>query len=243
MTRKLKISFYCYWLLVMLVCRQVQIEWCGPQRGPGIFLVNHLWCTLFSVQIPCTSFSPTSRHSLKTFPKIKAFAWTVTLNRILTLNRINTSELFQKNRAHKAFSCNVYVMCFNSGKTIGHLFQHCLVAWDVQQIFCNKWCKLGCPEQDVGEISNANVGFWLEEGKQDVVEMCFFFAMIGCVWSEFYARISDSHYLTKQLVWNRIVFLYHLFGVWLIWFSPCVSLSNIQRDWRTLICCDVLVLF
>lgn len=54
--------------------------------------------------------------------QVKAFAWTV------VVNRVNTNDLLQIRWPHKALSPNVCVLCFKDAETHIHLFLHCPVA-------------------------------------------------------------------------------------------------------------------
>lgn len=53
--------------------------------------------------------------------KVEALVWTV------VLNKINTNDLSQIRRPHKAISPNICVMHLSSGDAHNHLFLHCLV--------------------------------------------------------------------------------------------------------------------
>ena len=54
--------------------------------------------------------------------KVKSFIWTV------VLNRINTNDILQVRRPHKAISPYVFVMCGANSESVSHLFLHCPVA-------------------------------------------------------------------------------------------------------------------
>lgn len=76
-----------------------------------------------SLQFPMSNFNWKGKQP----HKIKAFIWT------LALNKINTNDLPQKRSPQKALSPNACVLQFSSSETLSHLFGHCPVAWNIRK--------------------------------------------------------------------------------------------------------------
>lgn len=85
-------------------------------------LACHLWLTLV-INLLLLLFLQQSSFGRPNFPfKVKAFAWT------MVLNKANTNDLLQIRRPHMALSPNVCVFCFKEEETHSHLFLLCPMA-------------------------------------------------------------------------------------------------------------------
>ena len=54
--------------------------------------------------------------------KVKAFAW------LVAHKKVNTNDLLQLRRPHKALSPDICKLCMKQGESVDHLFLHCSVA-------------------------------------------------------------------------------------------------------------------
>ena len=54
--------------------------------------------------------------------KVKAFAW------LVAYKKVNTNDLLQLRRPHKALSPDICKLCMKQGESVDHLFLHCSVA-------------------------------------------------------------------------------------------------------------------
>lgn len=98
--------------------------------NPGIFssksFFEHLTSTPQNASFALNNFIWKAKAPLK----VRAFSWTV------VLDRVNTNNPLQRQRPNKVMSPNIFVICFKRRKTNEHLFLQCPFAWS----FCGRGC-------------------------------------------------------------------------------------------------------
>ncbi|RVX16129.1 hypothetical protein CK203_014542 [Vitis vinifera] len=87
----------------------------------GLFTVKSFFTALS--QMPDLSpFFPTKFVWKSQVPfKVKAFVW------LVTHKKVNTNDLLQLRRPHKALSPDICKLCMEQGESVDHLFLHCSV--------------------------------------------------------------------------------------------------------------------
>ena len=87
----------------------------------GLFTVKSFFTTLS--QMPdSSSFFPTKFVWKSQVPfKVKAFIW------LVAHKKVNTNDLLQLRRPHKAISPDICKLCMKQGESADHLFLHCSV--------------------------------------------------------------------------------------------------------------------
>ena len=114
------------------------------------------------------------------------------------LNRINTNDMLQVRRPHKAISLEVSIMCGVSYELVSHLFLHCPVAdslWNTLfGIFGECWA---CPTTFDQFLLTSFVGFGMRKEAKSLWQ-CSIYATVWSIWLEHNSRTFNDKFSRKS---------------------------------------------
>ena len=144
------------------------------------------------------------------------------------LNRINTNDILQVRRPHKAISSDMYVMCGANSESVYRLFLHCSVAnflWNTLfGIFGAGWV---CPATLDQFLLTSFVGFGRRKETKSLWP-CAIYATIWSIWLEHNSRTFNHRFSSKQVLWDRVRSLASIWCKAHDLFTG-ISLSHVER--------------
>ena len=156
--------------------------------------------------------------------KVKAFVW------LMAHKKVNTNDLLQLRRPHKALSPDICKLCMKQGESADHIFLHCSVSlglWHrLFQLAKMDWVPL----RSISDMMFINYkGF--DTFKRGIVlwqSACI--ALIWVVWWERNARIFEDKARNSENLWDSIHFLASLWAYCSMVFKG-IPLNVLQIDW------------
>ena len=134
----------------------------------------------------------------KTPSRVKSFIWTA------VLNKINTNDILQVQRPHKAISPDVCVMCGVNTESVSHLFLHFPMVdflWNTLfDIFGECW---KCPTTLDQFLSTSFAGF---ERRKEAKSLWHFaiYATVWGIWLERNSHIFNDKFSNMQVCGNGL---------------------------------------
>ena len=196
----------------------------------GLFTVKSFFTTLS--QMPDSSpFFPTKFVWKSQVPfKVKAFIW------LVAHKKVNTNDLLQLRRPHKAISPDICKLCMEQGESADHLFLHCSVTlglWHrLFQLAKMDWV----PPKSISDMMFINYKGFGKSKRGVILWQNASIALIWVVWRERNARIFEDKARNAGNLWDSIHFLASLWAFCSAGFKG-TPLNVLQLDWLS-VCCS-----
>ncbi|RVW36770.1 Transposon TX1 uncharacterized 149 kDa protein [Vitis vinifera] len=172
----------------------------------GLFTVKSFFTALS--QMPDSSpFFPTKFVWKSQVPfKVKAFIW------LVAHKKVNTNDLLQLRRPHKAISPDICKLCMEQGESADHLFLHCSVTlglWHrLFQLAKMDWVPL----KSISDMMFINYKGFGKSKRGVILWQNASIALIWVVWRERNARIFEDKARNAGNLWDSIHFLASLWA-------------------------------
>ncbi|RVW54237.1 putative ribonuclease H protein [Vitis vinifera] len=196
----------------------------------GLFTVKSFFTALS--QMPDSSpFFPTKFVWKSQVPfKVKAFIW------LVAHKKVNTNDLLQLRRPHKAISPDICKLCMEQGESADHLFLHCSVTlglWHrLFQLAKMDWV----PPKSISDMMFINYKGFGKSKRGVILWQNASIALIWVVWRERNARIFEDKARNAGNLWDSIHFLASLWAFCSAGFKG-TPLNVLQLDWLS-VCCS-----
>ena len=196
----------------------------------GLFTVKSFFTALS--QMPDSSpFFPTKFVWKSQVPfKVKAFIW------LVAHKKVNTNDLLQLRRPHKAISPDICKLCMEQGESADHLFLHCSVTlglWHrLFQLAKMDWV----PPKSISDMMFINYKGFGKSKRGVILWQNASIALIWVVWRERNARIFEDKARNAGNLWDSIHFLASLWAFCSVGFKG-TPLNVLQLDWLS-VCCS-----
>ncbi|RVW19550.1 putative ribonuclease H protein [Vitis vinifera] len=190
----------------------------------GLFTVKSFFTALS--QMPDSSpFFPTKFVWKSQVPfKVKAFIW------LVAHKKVNTNDLLQLRRPHKAISPDICKLCMEQGESADHLFLHCSVTlglWHrLFQLAKMDWV----PPKSISDMMFINYKGFGKSKRGVILWQNASIALIWVVWRERNARIFEDKARNSGNLWDSIHFLASFWAFCSAGFKG-TPLNVLQLDW------------
>ena len=167
----------------------------------GLFTVKSFFTGL-SQMSDSSPFFPTKFVWKSQVPfKVKAFIW------LVAHKKVNTNDLLQLRRPHKAISPDICKLCMEQGESADHLFLHCSVTlglWHrLFQLAKMDWV----PPKSISDMMCINYKGFGKSKRGVILWQNASIALIWVVWRERNARIFEDKTRNSGNLWDSIHFL------------------------------------
>ncbi|RVW26228.1 Transposon TX1 uncharacterized 149 kDa protein [Vitis vinifera] len=156
--------------------------------------------------------------------KVKAFVW------LVAHKKVNTNDLLQLRRPHKALSPDICKLCMEQGESADHLFLHCSVTlglWHrLFQLAKMDWV----PPKSISDMMFINYKGFGKSKRGLVLWQNACIALIWVVWRERNARIFEDKARNSENLWDSIHFLASFWAFCSAGFKG-IPLNILQLDW------------
>ncbi|RVW34900.1 putative ribonuclease H protein [Vitis vinifera] len=190
----------------------------------GLFTVKSFFTALS--QMPDSSpFFPTKFVWKSQVPfKVKAFIW------LVAHKKVNTNDLLQLRRPHKAISPDICKLCMEQGESADHLFLHCSVTlglWHrLFQLAKMDWV----PPKSISDMMFINYKGFGKSKRGVILWQNASIALIWVVWRERNVRIFEDKARNSGNLWDSIHFLASFWAFCSAGFKG-TPLNVLQLDW------------
>ena len=156
--------------------------------------------------------------------KVKSFVW------LVAHKKLNTNDLLQLRRPHKALSPNICKLCMKHGETVDHLFLHCSLTkglWHrLFQLAKMDWVS----PRSISDMFFTNFNGFGSSKRGVVLWQDACIALMWVVWRERNARIFEDKARNSGCLWDSICFLASLWAFCSKVFKG-IPLNMLQLDW------------
>ncbi|RVW51835.1 putative ribonuclease H protein [Vitis vinifera] len=166
--------------------------------------LERLMCSLDSLSqmLDSSPFSPLSLYeNLKSPSKLRPLVW------LVAHKKVNTNDLLQLRRPHKALSPDICKLCMEQGESADHLFLHCSVTlglWHrLFQLAKMDWV----PPKSISDMMFINYKDFGKSKRGLVLWQNACIDLIWVVWRERNARIFEDKAKNSENLWDSIHFL------------------------------------
>ena len=144
--------------------------------------------------------------------------------------KVNTNDLLQLRRPHKALSPDICKLCMKQGESADHLFLHCSVAlglWHrLFQLAKMDWV----PPRSISDMMSINYKGFGNSKRGVVLQQNACITLIWVVWRGRNARIFEDKARNSENLWDSIYFLASLRAFCSAVFKG-ILLIVLQLDW------------
>ncbi|RVW98432.1 Cation-chloride cotransporter 1 [Vitis vinifera] len=167
----------------------------------GLFTVKSFF-TALSQTLDSSPFFPSKFVWKSQVPfKVKTFVW------LVAHKKVNTNDLLQLRRPHKALSPDICKLCMGQGESADHLFLHCSVTlglWHrLFQLAKMDWI----PPKNISDMMFINYKGFGKSKRGLVLWQNACIALIWVVWRERNARIFEDKARNSENLWDSIHFI------------------------------------
>ena len=156
--------------------------------------------------------------------KVKAFVW------LVAHKKVNTNDLLQLRRPHKALSPDICKLCMGQGESADHLFLHCSVTlglWHrLFQLARMEWVPL----KSISDMMFINYKGFGKSKRGLVLWQNACITLIWVVWRERNARIFEDKARNSENLWDSIHFIASFWAFCSAGFKG-IPLNVLQLDW------------
>ena len=156
--------------------------------------------------------------------QVKSFVW------LVAHKKVNTNDLLQLKRPHKALSPDICKLCMKHGETVDHLFLHCSLTMGLWhrlfQLAKTDWV----PPRSISDMLSTNFNGFRSSKRGIVLWQDACIALMWVVWRERNARIFEDKVRNSEYLWDSICFLTSFWAFCSKVFKG-IPLNMLQLDW------------